>query len=119
MAEVPDPENAAGRWLAVSISWERAGRIRLAGRVITELVTNLLAGGWAGGIPAKRRSEIVVRRRDNGAVVATFDHDYEPEVLDHLASLQERLVTLRLWDFCRDVGIRYELVDDAQPMDAQ
>jgi hypothetical protein len=119
VADAVEPESAASRWLEVSITWEPAGPVRLAGRAALEFVTDLVAGGWAGGIPAKRRSVLAVMRRDDGRTVITFDHDYEQEALDHLDSLKQRLRTMRLWDFCRDVGIAFDRVSDALPADAE
>lgn len=119
MAEGVDAESAASRWLEVSIAWERIGRVRLASRVALSFATDLVAGGWAGGIPAKRRSVLAETRRDNGRNVVTFNHDYEQESLDHLDSLNQRLRTMRLWDFCGEVGIAFDNVSDALPADAE
>lgn len=110
-----DSESAAARWLAASLTWEPAGRLRLLGRALLEIASDVLTGGWIGGIPAKRRAKVLVRRRDNDRTVITFDHDIEGEALDHLESLNDRLHSMRLFDFCRDVGIDYGSVADALP----
>ena len=41
----------------------------------------------------------------------------EPEAGRHAASLRTRLFTSGLWDFCREVGVPFDRIADAVPVD--
>lgn len=70
-------------------------------------------GGTVGPIPWL----VTVRRIDTGAVVLSFDYRDHGDALQHVASLGERAHSQNFWQFCRDVGIPYALVEDAKPVE--
>jgi hypothetical protein len=106
----------ASRWLRVTVEIEPVGRLRLLGRALRAEAVQI-AWGWLGGIATvKSQCSVRILRRCDGDEVAAFDHDNDRDALDHASSLRDRLATMRLWDFCRAVGIPFDAVADATPV---
>lgn len=58
---------------------------------------------------------VVVARRDTGAAVLTFDHDHVADASEHAESLRHRLATTGFFDFCRELGIPFQVAEQIQP----
>jgi hypothetical protein len=53
---------------------------------------------------------VIVFARDSGERVATFSYAHLGEATLHLRDLSSRLTTMHVYDFCRDLGLRTDLV---------
>lgn len=106
-------DGRAARWLEADYDGPTFSGPRLVPKLIGSWLRALL---WdEPDIAADCRA--VVRRRDNGLEVAVFEYRRVNEAHEHVVSLRDRLAQLTLFDFTRDVGVPFEKVADARPID--
>ena len=113
----PPAESLAVRWIDVSVTTEAVPVIRLVGRAVRAIVVDSRLGGANYETSPKVRCRVALERRDDGSELLGFDYTNEPEAGRHAASLRTRLFTSGLWDFCREVGVPFDRIADAVPVD--
>lgn len=106
-------DTVARRWLSVELLQKQPKRART--RAVLQGVVNFFLGFFAAD-EVFTRSRVVVRRRDTGEEVLAFDHTVLSEAVEHARSLESRLDSMSLFDFCRDVGIPFDTASSISPM---
>lgn len=106
-----DERSVAGRWFAVRVEFEKHD----GGRKAWDVVKHVLLGIVTIGITLvdydpRRSSNVVVLRRDNGSAVLGYRYSTVGDATLHATSLAERLKTMHVFDFCRDLGLPMESV---------
>lgn len=115
---VPPPaESLAARWIDVSITTEAVPVVRLVGRAVRAAFVDALLGGGDSEVSPKVPCRVTLRRRDDGRELVGYDYTNGPEASRHAASLRARLSAEGLWDFCREVGVPFDQIADAVPVD--
>lgn len=95
----------ASSYFEIRVEHERVSRLRMAGRRIATLFLWLVDPTFLFEFEPKYRSTVHVIRSTDGDVMADYEHDHESTALDHAQSLRERLDTMSIADFARDLGI--------------
>ncbi len=113
----PPAESLAARWIDVSITTEAAPVVRLVGRAVRAALVDALLGGGDSEVSPKVPCRVTLRRRDDGRELVGYDYTNGPEASRHAASLRARLSAEGLWDFCREVGVPFDQIADAVPVD--
>lgn len=113
----PAAESLAARWIDVSITPEAVPAVRLVGRAVKAVLVDSLLGGANYETSPLVRCRVALRRRDEDRELVGYDYTNEAEASRHAASLRARLSTAGLWDFCREVGVPFDQIADAVPVD--
>jgi len=87
------------------------------GRTVTAVLGDALLGVGDPETSPKVRCRVALRRRDDGRELVGYDYTNGPEASRHAASLRARLSAEGLWDFCREVGVPFDQIADAVPVD--
>lgn len=91
-------ESRAPRWLEVQVVVEPVGRVRKVLRGVRSAVWEIFFDWFTSTPTIKVRSQVLLRRRDTGAVVATYNYDNELDAREHEESLRQRLDEMALFD---------------------
>lgn len=106
-------DSRAARWLVA----EYEGPTFTGLRLVPKLIGSWLRMWLLDEPDIAADCRVVVRRRDNGVEVAAFGYGRVNEAHDHVASLRDRLAQMTLFDFTREVGVSFDKVADARPIE--
>ncbi|GAA1503014.1 hypothetical protein [Nocardioides humi] len=106
-----DERSVAARWFGVRAEYEE----HAGGQTAWDVVKHVLLGVVTLGLTfvdydPRRRCNVLVVRHDDGTAVAGYDHSTVGDATLHVSSLLERLDTLHVFDFCRELGIPVDAV---------
>jgi hypothetical protein len=109
-------EMRASRWLAVHVEVvEHLTGWKLRRRKISGVVWAMVLNSPNATLDLE--SNVVLTRKDNGAALIEYHYLSETSARHHERSLNARLGELSLYEMCDALGIAFELIERAEPVD--
>ncbi len=102
-----DARPIAARYLAVHLEPLPVSRRARLGHRAWAVAFWLLPAplDWLSDPEPKVPTRLLITRRCDGAILATFDHDHLTAAIAHRDDLSRRLQTMHIFDVCRQVSI--------------